>query len=521
MRLLSLSALLLAHVGDTLANLTLDDVEAQISSYLDHNGTHVARPAPQFGCIIACGFLAFTRPGRLSYPDSPIYKFEESRYWSQQQAHTCPACRFTPESAVDVSLAVLTSRVTHCKFAVKSGGHAAFAGASNIEGGLTIDLRNLNEITVSADRKQTSVGAGNVWYDVYTKLQPMGLTVVGGRVSAIGVGGLTLGGGISFFSNRRGWACDNVNSFEVVFADGSIRKVSYKSPQSDLYWALRGGGNNFGIVTRFDVATYPQGDLWAGAQIFLLTEETSTAITNAFYHLAINSPKDPYAQVIIAYAYAQSQGAYIIASDLQYGRPTPNPSILKNFTSIPGHVTNTLRVTDLAGLTLEFNNTNPSGFRKTYWTLTVGNDATLMSELVAIYKDEVEKIKDAPGILPSIIFQPISTDMTKHFSKNGGNPLGLDGQGPLNLINVDVSWLNVADDKRILAGAQNMVNRFSSAAKARGLDHPFLYQNYASAQQDVFGSYGKANLAKLKAIQAKYDPTKVWQKLQPGYFKLR
>lgn len=114
-----------------------------------------------------------------------------------------------------MSLAVLTSRVTKCEFAVKSGGHAAFAGASNADGGLTIDLKNLNELTVSGDQTQTSLGAGNLWYDVYTQLEPQGLTVIGGRVSAIGVGGLTLGGGISFFSNRYGWACDNVNAYQV------------------------------------------------------------------------------------------------------------------------------------------------------------------------------------------------------------------------------------------------------------------------------------------------------------------
>lgn len=297
-----------------------------------------------------------------------------------------------------MSLAVLTSRVTQCKFAVKSGGHAAFAGASNIEGGLTLDLRNMNQVVVSADKKQTSVGAGNVWYDVYTKLQPMGLTVVGGRVSAIGVGGLTLGGGISFFSNRYGWSCDNVNNFQVgrltvlrsscpcvspgqltvgqvVFADGSIRHVNPRA-YPDLYWALRGGGNNFGIVTRFNLATYPQGDMWAGSQAFLLTNETATAINNAFYHLAINSPQDPYAQIIIAYAYVQSQGVYVIASDLQYGKPTPNPAILNNFTSIKGPVADTLRVTNLTGLTLEFNSSNPGGFRCVFAYCLTWNTAT-------------------------------------------------------------------------------------------------------------------------------------------------
>lgn len=148
-----------------------------------------------------------------------------------------------------------------------------------------------------------------------------------------------------------------------MFADGSIRQVSYKSQYSDLYWALRGGGNNFGIVTRFDLATYPQGDMWAGSQTFINTNETTAAINNAFYNFAINSPSDPYAQIIIAFAYAQTQNLYVIASDLQYGKPEANPAILQNFTSIPGPIVDTLRIVDQANLTLEFNNTNPGGFR--------------------------------------------------------------------------------------------------------------------------------------------------------------
>lgn len=143
--------------------------------------------------------------------------------------------------------------------------------------------------------------------------------------------------------------------------------MSHDSKYSDLFWALRGGGNNFGIVTKFNLATYPQGDLWAGAETFIYTKETGTLIDDAFYHLAINSPSDPFAQVIVAYAYAQPQDTFIIASDLQYGKPTPYPAILKNFTSIPNSVASTLRVTDLANLTLEFNATNPGGFRYVFF----------------------------------------------------------------------------------------------------------------------------------------------------------
>lgn len=88
------------------------------------------------------------------------------------------------------------------------------------------------------------------------------------------------------------------------------------------------------------------------------------------------------------------------------------------------------------------------------------------------------------------------------------------------MLNIAIAWNDVSDDERILAAGQNMVDRSTAAAKARGLDNPFLYQNYAALKQDVFPSYGEDNLARLKDISAKYDPSRVWQKLQRGYFKL-
>ncbi|KIN08813.1 hypothetical protein OIDMADRAFT_175526 [Oidiodendron maius Zn] len=521
MRLLGLAVLLLARLGSAQVTFTLDDVSAQIASFQQDlaNATLSSRSGLLSGCSLACGFLDFALPSQISYPNSTAFELEQSHYWSQQQELTQPACRFSPSNTLDVSLAILTLRVAQCEFAVKSGGHAAFEGASNIQGGMTIDLVNLNELSVRSDNAQTSVGAGLVWYDVYTQLQPLNLSVIGGRVSAIGVGGLTLGGGISFFSGRYGWACDNVNNYEVVLADGSIREVSY-STYPDLYFALRGGGNNFGIVTRFDLMTFPQGDLWAGSETFIYTEETAAAINNAFFYLGVNAPSDPFAQVILAYAYAQAEDLYIIASDLQYGKPVVNPPILQNFTAVPGAVASTLRITDLVDLTIEFNNTNPGGFRQTYWTLMVENSASLMADMVAIYMDEVNPIKGVAGIVPSLVFQPITTDMISHFTKNGGNALGLAGQGPLNLVQIDISWSNESDDAAVLAAAENILDRAQAAAVAQGLSNPYIYQNYASFKQDVFAGYGAQNLAKLQATSKKYDPAQVFQTLQPGYFKL-
>ena len=119
---------------------------------------------------------------------------QEQQYWSQQQSAILPTCRFSPSNTKEVSAAIKEIGLTNCSFAVKSGGHAAFAGASNIEGGITIDLRNLKTIRISPDRKTTYVGSGNRWSDVYAKLDALGIAVMGGRDGDIGVGGLILGG---------------------------------------------------------------------------------------------------------------------------------------------------------------------------------------------------------------------------------------------------------------------------------------------------------------------------------------
>ena len=85
---------------------------------------------------------------------------------------------------------------------------------------------------------------------------------------------------------------------------------------------------------------------------------------------------------------------------------------------------------------------------------------------------------------------------------------------------IDISWSDIADDDQILAAAQNILERSQAAASAAGLLNRYIYQNYASFKQDVFSGYGEQNLAKLQAVSVKYDPTQVFQKLQPGYFKL-
>ncbi|KAK7521102.1 uncharacterized protein IWZ02DRAFT_277836 [Phyllosticta citriasiana] len=467
-------------------------------------------------CAAACSVLAFLYGDSVAEPGSANYSSCQSGYWSVQQADVHPDCIFRPQDTRDVSRAILFSRLFRCPFAVKSGGHSAFAGSSNIQGGITLDLRELNQVQLSDDKSIVSVGTGNKWVDVYEALEPHGLAVIGGRVSAIGVGGLTLGGGISFFSGLYGWACDNVVNYELVTGSGVVLQVNETS-YPDLYWSLRGGGNNFGVVTRFDLSTFPQGLMWGGGQLHKISQRS--AIIEAFAQFGAHGEEDPKAGLILSFAWAG--GDYFAKLDMQYADPISSPPVFENFTSIPDPLSNTTMIRTLSNLTVEFNESNPSGLRETYWASAYKLDRDLINAVLDIYMDEIDTLVNVSGIVPACTLQVITSPQLSHMSKRGGNALGLsEADGPLLLMNLNNMWNNAADDYAVMRASSNIVERVNARAAAMGVDHRYVYQNYASQYQDVIASYGPENQLKLMAVAAYYDPTGVFQTLQPGYFKL-
>lgn len=205
-------------------------------------------------------------------------------------------------------------------------------GASNAPGGVTIDLARLNSIKVNAQDSTVSVGPAATWDAVFTKLDPLGLSVAGGRVAGVGVGGLTLGGGLSHFSPRCGWTCDTVTAFEVVLADGSIVEAN-AAYNKDLFRGLRGGCNNFGIVTRIDLKTFEQGTVWS-ATIYspLSTVEDQIKI---FAKLATAENYDENASFVTGFGYSQSQNMTVVTNDLVYTKAVENPPYYKDFLDQP------------------------------------------------------------------------------------------------------------------------------------------------------------------------------------------
>jgi hypothetical protein len=209
-----------------------------------------------------CDALKHVFPDKTFYPKHAVYEYESQDFWSNNEILD-PACVFRPTSAKHVAEAARLMGAGHTSFGLRGGGHMAVVGANNIDGGPLFVMSNLTTLELAKDKKSVWVGPGLDWGQVYRYLAQQKLAVAGGRLSAVGVPGLLLAGGINFHGNQRGWAADNVLEYELVLSSGKIISVTSKS-HPDLFWALKGGSSNFGIVTKFKLATFPSDQIYAG-----------------------------------------------------------------------------------------------------------------------------------------------------------------------------------------------------------------------------------------------------------------
>ncbi|KAM0793814.1 hypothetical protein BDR22DRAFT_895877 [Usnea florida] len=477
---------------------------------------------------LQCRTLQLLLPGRVSSPGSYAYNASVESYWSQQEQQIAPSCVVHPQNEKDVAAAIsILSKATavttalgigHCPFAIRSGGHTPFAGSANIDRGVTIDLRSMNTITVNPDQTMVSVGPGNRWIDVYSKVEPLGLAVSGGRVSDIGVAGLTTGGGMSYFAPRYGFVCDNVENFEVVLASGTLVSANAKF-NPDLWLALKGGSNNFGVVTRFDLRTFKQGDIWAG---FIYNPiETWPAQIQAFTEMNAESEYDPYASLINSYGYSAASGGMAVANNIVYTKPQPYPAIFKPYTDIQPQLLNSLQIQNLTNYLLATGDFQPRGQRYLFVTRTYRNDADLLSLAFVNWNSTLQKILDVANLGYALSFQAVPVSITSKALTTGGNVLGLENTTePLVLVLLTTQWSDAVDDVRVNAMAKSFFTELDTEAQGRNLTNSWTYLNYAAPFQDPIGGYGAVNKVKLRKVSKKYDPRGLFQTGVPGGFKL-
>ena len=282
-------------------------------------------------------------------------------------------------------------------------------------------MSNLNAVNVKADTVE--VGSGLNWYQVYSALEPHGRVAIGGRMKTIGVPGLTLIGGFHYFNNKYGYAMDNVVTYDVVLGNGTQIIVD-KSSHADLFWALKGGANNFGIVTKFELKTYAVPKVSTTIQVF--NETYIPQYLSAVCEAANMNDENPIAAGMIATITYNTTTKIAQGSVLgvQEGVSSP-PSQFANFTKIPA----TERINNVTTMKpwADMLDSPKQMFRVQFSHKTMKPNAKVLFSIYKAWKDALDKVADVQGLYPTFVTNVISPTSVRVAKTNGvGNVWGLE-----------------------------------------------------------------------------------------------
>ncbi|KAL4875859.1 hypothetical protein BJY04DRAFT_150710 [Aspergillus karnatakaensis] len=416
-----------------------------------------------------------------------------------------------PTSEDDIVAALKWSQEHKIDLAVKCGGHSV-SGTSSSDGGLVIDLSRLNNVTVDTTNKTVTVGGGATWKDVDEKAAEYNLAAVGGTVNHTGVGGLTLGGGYGWLSGQHGLTIDNLLAARVILADGSIVTAS-STENADLFWALRGAGYNFGIVTSFTFQAHDQPNpVYAGIIAFpppqvgpvisalntLLLEKTDPRAGAICIFAQPPGAPVPMVNLVLFYNGSESEGRAYYAS-LHDLKP-----VVDLTSEIPYSKVNALQ--------------NPMatyGDRKSFKGVFF-NPPLAPDFAEQILADFTAKVQEEPDLGTSgLLFE--FYDMSKIVSvPRDATAFASRGTTQNGVINL--RWTDSSKDLEHRAWAREVQERWKAKLEGDGKTQEGgvpQYINYAEPGDAVVGNIYGENLPRLKELKAKYDPTNVFRKMHP------
>ncbi|PVH97255.1 FAD-binding domain-containing protein [Periconia macrospinosa] len=453
-------------------------------------------------------------------PDDAEYKARQESFWSLY-SKVEPACIVCPTSASEVSTILKTLIDAGQQFAVRSGGHTQWTGANNIQGGVTIDLQHLNSVKFDKDTNTVDIGPGARWKEVYAELETHGRVVAGGRNGKVGVGGLLLGGGMSFFTGSRGLACEDVLSYEVVLADGRTVTADANNNYQDLYLALKGGSGNFGIVTNFKMQTFVREKIWGGLRI--LSKDNTDAALQALENFVPRASVDVDSNLLLFIAYMPEQKDVVVIEALVQVGAEENASTYDQLLAIPS-VMDMCKMTTVKELVSQYDPV-PSGYYNCYYTLSLKNDIRIFRKAAQLHEQLVEDLKvivPEGNFLTECLFQPLPMKIGRRSAERGGNIMGVSEQPEDGVLWVAIAIVEKPEQEKL---AYPKLQAWGEAVReyASSIDNgllPWVYMNYADKSQQPLASYGEENVKKLKDVAARYDPGEVFQKLCPGGFKV-
>ncbi|PSR80435.1 hypothetical protein BD289DRAFT_508080 [Coniella lustricola] len=459
------------------------------------------------------------RPEAILLPSDEAYAERQSSYFSCSVRALQPAGILQPQSADQVAHAVRSLVSANVPFAVRSGGHTSWLGSNTIGAeGVTIDLGRMDWVHVLDNGHTIGLGPGNRWGKVYAELAEQGYTVAGGREGHVGVAGLILGGGMAFFTARYGLACDNVVEFEIVLADGRIVRAQRHGEYEDLFRALKGGSNNFGIVTNFKMRALPAPRVWAGMTLHP-KEAISEAIV-ALTEFTDNVPQDVDSNLLCFFTYME----IVVAGALINIAGVATAPAYKKWLEMPT-ISSTCKMTTLPRLAMDYE--QAQDYHNTWFTSTFKNDTQIVAKAAELHEDLVEKLKSLipdGDFVTQCLFQPFPKLFGQLSAQNGGNVLGIDQQPHNGLLWLAVAQVRTPELEKLayplVRDWVDAVREFASTVEGGQGNLPWVYLNYADKTQDPLSSYGMDNVLKIKEAAAKYDPGQVFQTLCPGGFKI-
>jgi FAD/FMN-containing dehydrogenase len=403
----------------------------------------------------------------------------------------------------DVAAAVRFARDRNLEVAVRGGGHNV-AGTAVCDGGIVIDLSAMRAVAVDPHSRTAHVQGGALWGDVDHETQAHGLATTGGIVSHTGVGGVSLGGGIGWLMRKHGLTVDNLEAAEVVTAEGNILRASAHD-HPDLFWALRGGGGNFGVVTSFRFALHPLGPTVIAGPVIWAAEDTTDALR--YYRdfiadapdalgtiirlgtippLPVISPElhfRPAVAVACCYAGPLEEGARVLRALREFGTP----------------------LVDLVGPTLyvdhqrSIDGTVPHGWHY-YWKGT--NLCDLSDEVIDAAAHHAYRAK-SPRSYAAIFHLGGAVARARR------DATAYPRRDVAHVMSIDAVWL-ANEDGAVGRSEPQWARGFLRALQPHRAG---VYVNFLDSDDDtsrVREAYGDDTYRRLAAVKAKYDPDNVF-----------
>lgn len=312
--------------------------------------------------------------------------------------------------------------------------------------------------------------------------------------------------------------CDNVANYEVVLASGQIVNAN-KDSHPHLFTALKGGSNNFGIVTRFTFPTFKLGQMWGG--IIIYDKSTYPSLIKAFSTFSFVNGGDEDATIIAASSWVSGLGEFA-ASNLYHATPAASaPPSLAPFATIQPQVRNTLRQDSLLGFAEEQSNLSTNGARQWFFTTGFRVDVQLMLEIHDLWLTAIESIQSTPGLVVSLVFHPVTKDIILQSLKRPHNSLGMRvSDGPFVICLLNTVHANPSSDEIVSTTILRLIRHIEELAMKKHLSSRYRFLNYGYKGQKILQGYGPESLSRLKAASHKYDPTGFFQTAVPGGFKI-